>query len=223
MALRRYTGAPPSNVSKEAKYSVVSGTNADNIRLVYRVSDYERELLTTSSHPDLAAMVNAVKIELRGTPRGAFYINEYGDVLVPDGLGGAYWAGHYDKRLEFEYEGRTLSASAPSGLQPGDTWPGPHVGIRYVLAAGGGDVKYKTKSGTTETTVLLSRQVGAEPAGRLARRLAALMGGSGGRFYVNEAGEMFSPGRAPDGVGALYLGHIDDDQWFAPPDGFERP
>jgi hypothetical protein len=34
---------------------------------------------------------------------------------------------------------------------------------------------------------------------------------------------MFSPGRAPDGAGALYLGHIDDDQWFAPPEGFERP
>jgi hypothetical protein len=71
--------------------------------------------------------------------------------------------------------------------------------------------------------VCLSDEIGIEAAARLAGRLAHIMGTSGGRFYVNERGEMFSPGRADDGFSPIYLGHLDGDQWFSPPDGYERP
>lgn len=221
--LTRYTGATPSNVNRDAKYSVVSGATGDEIRLIYRVSARELYLLTTAQHPKLVSMVNTAKIEINGQPRGVFYINEFGDVLVPDGSGGSYWAGYYDKNLEFTFEGQVLSPKAPSGLQSGETWPGPHVGVRYVLCAGGQDIKYQTQDGNKITFTFLADEVGADAATRLSRRLARFMGHSGGRFYINERGELFAPGRADDGVAPLYLGNLDDDLWFSPPDGFERP
>jgi hypothetical protein len=227
--LLRYTGPTPSNARKDAKYSVAgpsadSGSIEDEIRLIHWVSRTKFLLLTTSQHPELVKKINGAKIELKGRPRGTFYINEFGDVLVPDGSGGCYWVDHHDKNLEFSYEGATLSPKAPSGLQPGQIWPGPHVGIRYILSARDQDIEYiRHESRVDKRIVLLSEEVGAEAAGHLVRRLISIMGYSGGRFYVNERGELFSPGRAPDGVGAVYLGNLDDVLWFSPPDDFPRP
>lgn len=227
--LLRYTGPSPSNASKDAKYSVVSpsadsGSAEDEIRLIHWVGRRKFLLLTTSQHPELATKINEAKIELNRQSRGTFYINEFGDVLVPGGSGGCYWVDHYDKNLEFNYESTTLSPKAPPGLQPGEIWPGPHVGIRYILSARDQDIEYiRHDSQVEKRIVLLSEEVGAEAAGHLVRRLISIMGHSGGRFYVNERGELFSPGRAPDGVGAVYLGNLDDVLWFSPQDGFPRP
>jgi hypothetical protein len=221
--LRHYTGLTPSNVARDAKYSVVSGTPVDQVRLIYRISSREHYLLTTGQHPLLVEIVNAAKIELNGQPRGVFYINEFCDVLIPDGEGGSYWAGHYDENLEFEYEDQILSPKAPAGLMPGDIWPGPHVGVKYILRAGGADIKYESRIGNRVLTVPLSDEIGTEPSARLAKRLAGIIGFSGGRFYVNERGELFSPARAGDGVSPVYLGNLDHDMWFAPPDGYDRP
>src|SRR5688500_7108548 len=116
VALKRYTGLSPMRVSKDAKYSV---TFDDQIRLDYWYGPREKVLFTTGDHPRLGRMVNDVKRALTdGRPGGAFYINEYGDVLVPDGQGGAcYWAGHYDESLEFKDEELTVSPVAPAGLE----------------------------------------------------------------------------------------------------------
>ena len=128
------------------------------------------------------------------------------------------------KNLEFENNGGIVSPRAPDGLLPGATWHGPHVGVRYVLTADGRDVKYIAHLGNNlMCKVCLSDEIGIEAAARLASRLAHIMGTTGGRFYVNERGEMFSPGRADDGFSPIYLGHLDGDQWFSPPDGYERP
>jgi hypothetical protein len=227
--LLRYVGPPPSNARKDAKYSVVrpsadSGSTEDEIRLIHWVGRTKFLLLTSSQHPELVNKINEAKIELKGRPRGTFYINEFCDVLIPAGSGGCYWVGHYDQNLEFSYEGSTLSPKAPSGLQPGQIWPGPHVGIRYILSVRDQDIEYiRHESRVDKRIVLLSEEVGAEAAGKLVRRLISIMGYSGGRFYVNERGELFSPGRAPDGVGAVYLGNLDDVLWFSPPDDFPRP
>ena len=223
--LRHYTGLTPSNVARDAKYSVVSGTAVDQVRLIYRISSREHYLLTTGQHPLLVEMVNAAKIELNGQPRGVFYINEFCDVLIPDGEGGSYWAGHYGENLEFEYGDQIISPKAPAGLMPGEIWPGPHVGVKYILRAGGADIKYELRTGYRVLTVPLSQEqeIGAESAARLAKRLAGIMGTPGGRFYINERGEMFSPARADDGISPVYLGNLDDDMWFSPPDGYERP
>lgn len=222
--LHRYTGNTPSYPGRHAKYSVISGPEGDRVRLRYYVTATSYDLLTTSDHPDLCEMVNRVKTEINGQPRGPFYINEFHDVLVPDGEGGCYWAGHYEPLLEFAFETGIVGPVAPSGLEPGDLWKGPHVGIRHTLRSGAADIRYESKSGTRVDIVDLSRHVGAEAARTLAGRLARVMGGNGGRFYINEASEMFAPvGGGDDGLDPIYVGHLAEDQWFSPPSGFARP
>jgi hypothetical protein len=216
-----YPGLSPSNVNKDAKYSVVHSPNGSmQIRLVYRVSNREKELLTTDHHDELVEMVNKVKLELTGFPGGAFYINEYRDVLVPDTInGGCVYADNYKRDLEFDYNGTPITPRPPNGLSPGDPWPGPHVGIRYTLMAGGGDIRYELKSGRTIREHWLSDDVGWQRANELARRIATIKGNSGGRFYINEACEMFTPlGGAEGGVDYIYLGPLEDSAWFHAPE-----
>jgi hypothetical protein len=219
--LKPYTGLIPSNVNKDAKYTVsVSG----DIRLVYYVSNRVRELLATNDHGALADMVNAVKTDISGVPGGSFYINEYGDVLVPSQDGNCYWAGNFDSRLEFRTEdGVVVTPSAPHDLEPGDAWPGPHVGIRYVLMAGGQDVRYERKVSERRVEIVqLSDEVETAAARQTAARIAAVKGASGGRFYINEAGEMFGPVSSNDFADFVYIGHIEDSSWFKAPHGYER-
>lgn len=220
--LRPFTGLVPSNVSKDAKYGVsVSG----DIRLIYHVSNRVRELLATSDHEDLADMVNRVKMAINGVPGGPFYLNEWGDVLVPGGGGPCYWAGHFDGTLEFRTEdGTTVTPAAPDGLKSGALWVGPHAGIRYVLTAGGQDVKYARKISERRTEVrLLSDDVGRAAARLTAARIASVKGNSGGRFYINEVGEMFGPVSQNEYAQFVYIGHLEDSSWFSAPSGYERP
>lgn len=221
MSLKPYSGVVPSNVSKDAKYTV---TAAEEVRLTYRVDVRTKELLTTGKHPKLVKMVNAVKSEMGRPPGGVFYLNEFGDVLVPaESAGKCYWAGHYDLKLKFEFGDSVISSQAPSSLTPGDDWPGPHPGVRYVLCAGGRDIRYELKSGTRTTQVLLSDVVGKSAAEMTSARVAAVKGHSGGRFYINESSELFGPVAANDYANFIYIGHLEDSPWFDPPKGYERP
>ena len=217
-----YPGLCPSNVNKDAKYSVVHSVNGGpmEIRLIYRVSNRERELLTTGRHDELVEMVNKVKLELTGLPGGAFYINEYRDVLVPDTInGGCIYARNYTRDLEFEYNGTLITPRPPEGLGSGDHWPGPHVGIPYTLMAGGHDVRYETRSGRTIREHRLSDDVGPQQARDTASRIAAIKGNAGGRFYINEACEMFAPLTDSDGtLDYVYIGPLSDSAWFHAPD-----
>ena len=133
-------------VSKDAKYSVTTG---NEIKLEFQESKRVRVLLTTTAHERLAEMVNKVKVDELGQPGGAFYINEYRDVLVPDGRGGpCFWAGNYeDDELEFEEGSLFVTPRAPDHLEPGEPWPGPHVGIPYVLSAGALEIGYENVDG----------------------------------------------------------------------------
>jgi hypothetical protein len=219
--LVRYTGHSPSNVARDAKYTV---TLAGDVRLVYRLDSRTKELLTTAAHPKLVERVNDVKTAMRSQPGGQFYINEYGDLLVPDGTGGnCYYAGHYEQTLEFEYDGVIISPQAPAGLKPGEEWKGPHAGISYVLAAGGQDVKYTAKDGRRRTEHRLSDALGMPAARATAARITAIKGSSGGRFYINERCELFAPVAQNDYEHFVYIGHLEDSPWFDPPDGYERP
>jgi hypothetical protein len=216
-----YPGLAPSNVSKDAKYSIRTGENGMEVQLTYRVSDRERALLSTDRHEPLVDMVNAVKTDITGQPGGAFYINEFKDVLVPAD-GECYFAGIYDPALEFDFDGPIVSPRAPDDLEPGDPWLGPHVGIHYTLAAGGNDIKWFKKTGRISREERLSDHVGEAVAADLSRRLARTKGSEGGRIYINECCEFFSP---PSGGGSeyLYLGSLDEDVWFPPPDVPGRP
>ena len=221
MVLRRYTGNSPSNVAKDASYSVVTGHDGWEVRLTYRLNSRERTLLTTADHDELVEMVNRAKSEASdGRLGGRFYLNEFEDVLVPDGEGGVYWAGKYSTPLEFDFDGVVVSPIAPPGLKPGEVWPGPHVGVRHTLKAGGSDIEFWQKSGRIQRSVLLSDNVGKEAARELAQRLARVKGSSGGRIYINERSNFFSPIDGANPEDFIFLGGLDEDLWFDPPAEF---
>jgi hypothetical protein len=219
MTVYLYPGYAPSNVSKDAKYSVrQGGAGKWTVHLTYRLDHSTRELLTTDAHPELVRMVNRVKLEITGKEGGAFYINEHCHVVVPDAQGALY-AGSYAKELRFDFEGSTLGPRPPTGVQPGDEWSGPHVGIRYTLTASNDDIYYEHKLTPTRIErVHLSSEVGKPAARSLAKRLALHKGTGGGRIYVNEQCEFFAPINTGDGLPFAYLGHLADDAWFSAPE-----
>lgn len=213
---KRYTGNVPSNVSKDAKYSVVHGDHGWEIRLIYRLSASERALITTNAHPELVQLVNDVKEEVNGVAGGAFYINEYRHILVPT-RDGCMVAGRYFEPLRFKFEGEVISAEAPVHLCPGDDWLGPRVGIRYVLSADGTDIRYDTETRPNVTAERkLSAEIGRSQAARTARSIARFRPG-GGRIYVNEACECFGPSPSADGRLHQYFGHLELESWFPEP------
>ncbi len=169
-------------------------------------------------------MVNKVKVDELGQPGGAFYINEYRDVLVPDGRGGpCFWAGNYeDDELEFEEGSLFVTPRAPDHLEPGEPWPGPHVGIPYVLSAGALEIRYENVDGRRRETVLLSDFVPPSASRALATRLGQFKGQSGGRFFINECAEIFAPVGVAGDWSYVYLGDSEDDAWFPAPGGFKR-
>jgi hypothetical protein len=219
---KEFTGNCPKNVSRDAKYGVRSSSNGPVVGLVYRTADGEQWHPTTEDHPDLVAMVNAVKTTHGEGPNGPFYINEYGQVIVPAGPDARYYlADEYDGLVEFEFEGNVLSGRGVgldgTPIEPGEAWTGPHPGIPYVLAAGGDDIHYQSHPRLRVTRkVRLSESVGAAGAREMAERIQAVKGWQGGRFYVNEWGEMFAPVNRAAGLSYVYVGHLDllDDLWF---------
>lgn len=212
----RYPGNAPSNVSKDAKYSVVRGAAGWEVRLVYRLSSSERALVTTSNHPDLVEMVNNAKVEGNGAEGGPFYVNEYRHVVVPTS-DGPLFAGKYAPLLRFRFEGADISPEAPAGLEVGQEWPGPRVGTAYVLAADGADIKYRVETRPSVTVERrLSAEIGRVGAARVARRFVVHKPG-GGRIYINEAHECFGPTPQGEELCHTYLGRIDQDEWFAEP------
>ena len=170
-------------------------------------------------------MVNEVKIT-HGTARGGiFYVNEYKQVIVPVGETGVYYyAGPYDPPLHFVSDEGVRITGDPvdangNPMMLGDRWNGPHAGIPYVLSAGGNDIYYKTRPRPNVTKdILLSTKRGKTVAGaQIARTLAVLKGPSGGRFYVNEFGAIFSPVTDEEGMNYVYFGKIDMNSWFPDP------
>lgn len=220
--LHEYEGRWPSNVAKDAKYTVrSSGDGVYKVSLLYRVNSGDEYLLATNEHEELVNMVNAIKRATSGSDGGAFYINEYHHVLVPTQDRKVYFAGEYSTYVEFVFGDGRIGPRASDGLKPGDPWHGPHVGIAYTLAAGGNDLYHEvrmTDAHNQEFTrkTKLSDVVGAPTAKGLANRLASTKGSAGGRVYLNEASEFFSPASTPGGD-FVYLGHLDPDEWFPEP------
>lgn len=220
----KYDGNWPSNVSKDAKYSVRQENGAYVVGMLYETDEGERWHPTTDKHQRLVEMINAVKTDVNGTPGGPFYINEWRQVLVPAGRPVTYfYAGDYQPDLEFEFEGKTISGKAQDfdggPLQPGCKWTGPHVGIPYVLAAGGRDIYYeKTIRPKVTKRDKLSDHVGPEKAAALAQKIVAIAGFGGGTFYINEHRQIFKPKTKGSTVEYLYVGALPPDSpWYPRP------
>ena len=220
-AFPTFAGNCPKNVSRDAKYSVRYGPEGPVVGLLYRNANGEQWHPTSEDHPDLVAMVNAVKLFAGGTQNGPFYINEHAQVIVPAGPGAHYYlAGEYGGLVEFEFEGNILSGRGVdldgTPFEPGDLWTGPHPGIPYVLKAGGEDVYYESIPRPQVTKrELLSAYVGPDDAKAFARRVQGVKGLQGGRFYINEWREIFAPLNDSAGLRYVYVGHLElDEPWF---------
>jgi hypothetical protein len=212
MTFSIYRGPRPAVHGQQGRYRV----NLDEqISAVYPIDRREVAILTSEEHPRLVAMVNEVKESVNGTPGGPFLINEHSQVLVPSSDGTWYCAGLYTEILSFDLDGEIISPAAPSGLEPGDDWPGPRVGMSYTLAAGGEDIYLKYESAPQRIKQdYLSDHCGKDKARFLAERLAEVKGKEGGRIYINEAREFFAPKGDVPTPPYLYLGPLDDESWF---------
>lgn len=202
---------------KAAKYRVKRDGGEWVVQLQYVLNNTEYALLTTEEHPDLVAMVNRTKEAVSGGPGGAFYLNEYGHVVVPSTDGDYFFGGMYDQHLEFLFDGGEVVSGCPlPSLAPGDEWDGPHVGIPYTLNADASDIRFKVQFGNNVEVKQLSDAVDESAARTLAQRLGVHKKG-GGRIYINECREFFAPVEGDDGWRYLYLGPLGNDAWFPPP------
>jgi len=219
--LKEFKGNCPSNVSKDAKYSLRHYENKLGIGLVYEFQDEEIWRPVNHQHPKLVEMVDNIKTEVSGFSGGPFYINEFRQVIVPSGKPITYYyAGEYHEDLEFVVDDYTLTGKPQKlngdELYPGDKWDGPHPGIPYILEAGGRDVRYEYKINDVRTRrVKLSKRVGIDKALETAKIIATVKGQEGGRFYINEHRVMFTPVENNHGWEYIYIGTLkDEDPWF---------
>jgi hypothetical protein len=228
MSYPRFEGNCPRNVARDAKYTVRSargdgGTPGAVVALTYRSVEDERWYATTDEHTELVNMVNDVKRSQGNPPNGAFYINEYKQVIVPAvGTADYFLAGVYDKPLRFQFEEKVLSGEAVdlegNPLSPGDRWVGPHPGIPYTLAASAKDVRFTMcPRPNVEKDVKLSKAIGAERAQAVAAKIAAVKGYGGGRFFVNEFLSIFAPMQESGEWIYTYVGKLDLGEWFPMP------
>lgn len=215
-----YPGYAPSNVAKDAKYSIRHDVDGEmKVHLTYRFGHRERALLSTGLHRPLVQMVNDVKIEVQGAAGGVFYINEWGHVLVKTADRACYYAGAYPDSMAFLFDGQKVGAIPPPGLRAGDLWPGPHAGVAYRVSADGSDVYFEHEERPRRFTKHLLSDY--EPRDKVRQFVSRFVDFKphGGRIYINEAREFFTP--VPGETGDLeyiYLGPLrEEDPWFPEP------
>ena len=222
-----FSGNCGGNVSKDAKYVVRHhGAGQFRIALLYRADGGETWHVSTQAHPELAKMVNRVKEEVARAPAGAFYINEYRQVIVPASDGESerkmYYAGEYATQLEFQFEGKRVSTQPRDltgrTLKPGDKWMGPRVAIKYTLAAGGNDIRYESNPRPEVTKrVSLVDSIGAMVAMPMLDMIHAHKR-DGGAVYVNDSLAVFVPLTLSSPMEYVYCGQLDLARWFPKPD-----
>lgn len=210
-----YPGNTSRAIGKDARYTVkLDGT----VQLTYTISTDERALLTTDGHDELVALVNEAK-RRGGSPQGGggFLINEHRHVLVPTQSGDVVYAGVYTRDLEFVFEKSLITPVARSGIRPGDVWPGPHVGIKYTLAAGASDIRceLETERGTLRRVSLSDFHSRQQLADLL--KMCRDVKPNGGAVYINEARELFAPVERGEKYERLYIGHLGARPWFPEP------
>jgi hypothetical protein len=221
--LVEFDGNCTGNVSKDAKYKIKYDDGEWKVGLTYETSDGERWYPVSDKHSELVEMVNSIKKVISKKPGGAFYINEYKQVIVPTAGDKAYYlAGEYTKPLEFEIEQKILSGDAKDftgkSLSPGDEWNIPHPGIKYILSASLDDIYYEReiRPRVTKRFKLSDYQ---KPS--TVEKICDLINSekTSGRFYINEFGHVFTPlGKNP--IKYIYVGKIENlNEWFPKPTG----
>jgi len=168
----------------------------------------------------LAAAVNRAKGFLGGTGGGSFLINEHGQVLVPASEDSRIvaLAGTISGPLIFEnpFEpDEPFDLSDDRGLEPGDAWDRPYVGMWYNLSKRG--QLYRV-----EYSACGEKPVSMTDPGGLVRSLRRIRPYASVRFIVNPHGIVLTKvprGRWRSGMEeswtSVYVCRIDPDRWLA--------
>lgn len=164
-----------------------------------------------ASH-ELGEAVARAKWALSRTQGGSFLINEFGQVIVPSALGDGQrmLAGTISGNLLFEnpLEDGLIDLGDTSGLQPGDPWKMPYVGMMYRFS-NRGQIYFWHQQGDDRQRIDPIRQDAS-----LARALRQVRG-TGCRFIVNHAGVVLTKEEGDDAeYWPLYVGQIDKRCWF---------
>ncbi len=134
---RQWHGRYKKPAGNESAYHV---NTQDVITVFWRDNGYNltcpvRE--TTSDVRDMARAVNAIKREKTGLPGGSFVINEFGKVICPvQNSSDRFLVGKASGYLYFEDpwdDDHPLSLCDDEGLNCGDRWQLPYMGIQYQL------------------------------------------------------------------------------------------
>lgn len=215
-----YEGNCPKSISKDTKYTVKLYDGEYVIGIVYESDEGELWYPVNEKHSNLVEMVNKIKNTVTGSPGGAFYINEYKQVIVPTTVDNTYYlAGEYNIHLQFVFENNLISGDAinldGTPILPGDEWKGPHVGIPYILTAGAKDVRYEYEPRPqVKRRVQLSKYQSPEIVRDICMMLHKHKGYEGGRFYINEFLHIFAPINNVE-LNYVYIGKLESiDDWF---------
>ncbi|HAN90820.1 MAG TPA: hypothetical protein DCQ33_01910 [Nitrospira sp.] len=181
-------------------------------------------------HEELVEVVNELKVQEGQTEGGAFSINEHGQVIARTSAAqgqsgsvqiiGVSSAGKvYAYPHVITFDGGRLDPTEDA--VEGQSWPGPHCGISYSLAAPGAThppsrVQDEISMSIEGQLTQLSSNAGISPyppvAGPLRTFLQTLRRQlpPGGRFRVNEHGRAFTSDES------TYIGQVPLKQWFRP-------
>ncbi len=162
----------------------------------------------------LVASVNKAKMSMTGPIGGSFCINEYGQVIVPSSAGNGYrlLVGEIEGVLLFIDDlGNTIDLSDDYGLETGDDWDKPYIGMRYNLHQSSYIYFYDQEDGSTYP---VSQDEELIEKIRKLRRYGPV------RFIVNPYGLVLTKvpsgeySRDHDDWVAVYVGKINKNLWF---------
>lgn len=166
----------------------------------------------------LADAVGRVQLRFNGRTGGSFTINEWGQVIVPSGLGDRhrYLAGVLRGSWSLvapDDVNQRVSLEDDDGLECGDAWDRPYVGVPYRLSKRGHIYFVHRAPGRDEVCPAPYQDAALIEALRQVRRWGAV------KFIVNPFGLVLTK-RPSDGRwneedwDPIYVGRIDYRHWF---------
>lgn len=162
----------------------------------------------------LANCTNAVKRMHTGQPGGAFLINEFGQVISPVAAPPwhYFYVGDCTGVPAFRYpDGGRFTLNDDDGLEIGDQWDPPYVGIAHNLSARN-RIYFQKRHGRETEIIYLPQN---DP--QLIRALREVRPNGAVRFIVNPHGIVLT--KVPPDWRPVYVGRIDYDRWFPRDEG----
>lgn len=160
----------------------------------------------------MADAVNAIKREMAGQGGGSFVINEFGQVISPImGSRDRYLVGECEGTFYFEnsMNNNEKTSLNGSGLELGDEWGKPYIGMSYNLDQHD-RICFRKEDDDSRADVYPSEQ-----DGKLIRKLRIVREDGYIRFIVNQFGVVLTKKEINGVWKGIYVGQINYDKWFS--------